>query len=465
MSVLTSTSPTAAPPTGSELRFRPLPSNAAPAQQEAPHGDRLSLGTGNDSSLNWKQALQLGARGDSVRGLQSQLQVQGAPLQADGKFGGLTRSALRNFQAQQQLTQDGIAGPRTQKALGQGLKLKPGQELEHGSKGTKVRGLQSMLNQIRGGGEKNQLRADGRFGNRTERAVLRFQEKHGLEADGIVGPKTLKAMNSAYRRSQKRAAQNEASPTAATQHAVPRPAAQAAARPAAASAQKTEPVTTRPTPAAPTQAAATPAQAAASGQAAVNRPAAMPDARVATPTSPARPAEGGTQAAPEVAAKPTPAVTAQAAPAHPSPAAHVAEKPRPAAVPVAPEKPKEADYGLSARTRASLQASGKWETFQKLPPDLANRYATLSPTMREKMFTQMNGSTWGFSHREAFVNGSAMGQDAFKMMGDKLEEAAAAGKLNPKEVAVLQGDLGKIRRLSPTQRDAIAEAILLQGGR
>src|SRR5215207_1510553 len=35
--------------------------------------------------------------------------------------------------------------------------------------------------------------ADGRFGPNTERATKAYQAKHGLEADGIVGPKTIAA--------------------------------------------------------------------------------------------------------------------------------------------------------------------------------------------------------------------------------------------------------------------------------
>lgn len=36
--------------------------------------------------------------------------------------------------------------------------------------------------------------ADGLFGPITERAVRSYQEHHGLEADGIVGPKTWNVM-------------------------------------------------------------------------------------------------------------------------------------------------------------------------------------------------------------------------------------------------------------------------------
>lgn len=41
--------------------------------------------------------------------------------------------------------------------------------------------------------------ADGVFGEKTEDAVILFQEAEGLYADGIAGPQTLKAMNEALR--------------------------------------------------------------------------------------------------------------------------------------------------------------------------------------------------------------------------------------------------------------------------
>ena len=38
---------------------------------------------------------------------------------------------------------------------------------------------------------------DGRFGPSTERALKRFQEAYGLQADGIYGPNTASALNGA----------------------------------------------------------------------------------------------------------------------------------------------------------------------------------------------------------------------------------------------------------------------------
>ena len=56
--------------------------------------------------------------------------------------------------------------------------------LKVGSRGVEVKDLQEFL----------EIGADGIFGPGTEKAVKQFQAKHGLIADGIVGPQTLDIM-------------------------------------------------------------------------------------------------------------------------------------------------------------------------------------------------------------------------------------------------------------------------------
>lgn len=58
--------------------------------------------------------------------------------------------------------------------------------LRRGSKGELVKSVQEYLNDEIGAG----LEPDGIFGAETEKAVKKFQEKHGLTQDGVVGPKT-----------------------------------------------------------------------------------------------------------------------------------------------------------------------------------------------------------------------------------------------------------------------------------
>ncbi|MBN2358340.1 MAG: peptidoglycan-binding protein [Deltaproteobacteria bacterium] len=59
------------------------------------------------------------------------------------------------------------------------------QLLRRGDRGAAVRELQRLLNQ-----HGAHLAVDGDFGPRTEAAVRGFQRSHGLEVDGIVGPRT-----------------------------------------------------------------------------------------------------------------------------------------------------------------------------------------------------------------------------------------------------------------------------------
>ncbi len=61
--------------------------------------------------------------------------------------------------------------------------------LQYGASGSDVKKLQTLLNE-----NGANLDADGKFGAKTEAAVKRFQELHGLTADGIVGRKTWAAL-------------------------------------------------------------------------------------------------------------------------------------------------------------------------------------------------------------------------------------------------------------------------------
>lgn len=70
------------------------------------------------------------------------------------------------------------------------LQLKPGELLERGDQGAKVRQLQEMLN--RNGAR---LQTDGQLGPKTEAAIRDYQRKNGLATDGIVGPQTQGALN------------------------------------------------------------------------------------------------------------------------------------------------------------------------------------------------------------------------------------------------------------------------------
>ena len=64
--------------------------------------------------------------------------------------------------------------------------------LRRGSRGEAVKAMQAVLAGL--GYDLGPCGADGDFGKCTEAAVKRFQRDRGLETDGIVGPKTWKAI-------------------------------------------------------------------------------------------------------------------------------------------------------------------------------------------------------------------------------------------------------------------------------
>lgn len=116
--------------------------------------------------------LKRGLAGEPVKLLQQKL---GVPV--DGQFGPGTEKALQDYQTKNGLKVDGIAGPDTFIHM----ELFELVLLRTGSRGDAVKKLQGALG----------VTADGVFGAGTEKAVRGFQEKNGLDADGMAGPATL----------------------------------------------------------------------------------------------------------------------------------------------------------------------------------------------------------------------------------------------------------------------------------
>ncbi len=136
--------------------------------------------------------LQHGSEGDLVAALQEALNEHGYGLAVDGIFGDDTDSAVRDFQGNNDLGVDGIAGPDTLSALGIEVshssskgRSRGGDLLEHGSRGSAVRALQTAL--VNAGYD---IAIDGDFGDDTYNAVCDLQSNNGLDVDGIVGPDT-----------------------------------------------------------------------------------------------------------------------------------------------------------------------------------------------------------------------------------------------------------------------------------
>ncbi len=139
-----------------------------------------------------------GDRGPAVEDIQRRLLVLGIDLGAtgvDGVFLGATLAAVRAFQGEMGLAEDGEVGPLTWAALVDAT-FTLGDRLLYLRRpyfhGADVRTLQGALNALGFACGEH----DGIFGAFTERAVKDFQGNIGLPADGIVGSDTVRAIGS-----------------------------------------------------------------------------------------------------------------------------------------------------------------------------------------------------------------------------------------------------------------------------
>ena len=163
----------------------------------------LSNGSAAGGAEENHPLLKKGASGSDVKRLQEKLKALGYELGtwgADGFFGNDTLSAVRAFQQANGLTVDGIVGTATWSVLESKAAVGPAEGgatdvsgypvLRKGSSGECVRRLQKGLNAFLVESKAALLEEDGLFGGATRTAVRFFQQENGLNADGIVGPKT-----------------------------------------------------------------------------------------------------------------------------------------------------------------------------------------------------------------------------------------------------------------------------------
>ncbi|WP_100374110.1 C40 family peptidase [Bacillus sp. FJAT-45037] len=161
--------------------------------------------------------LRRGAKSSQVGNLQQALKEKGYYSHSiTNVYGSITEEAVRKFQAANNLTADGIAGPQTFAALGTAAPTNPTNSnatvvesstspstttqvqsslLRDGSRGNAVTQLQDNLRSL---GFFNQ-HSTGTFGSITAQAVRTFQVAHNLTADGVAGPQTLNKINEALK--------------------------------------------------------------------------------------------------------------------------------------------------------------------------------------------------------------------------------------------------------------------------
>lgn len=159
--------------------------------------------------------LKRGSSGSAVVELQTALKELGYySYSIDGKFGSGTENAVKRFQKDHGLSQDGKAGNITlsllysitgtgseegssQQSAGSSVSSKATTSLaslKKGSSGSEVITLQTQLKAL----NYYQSAIDGKFGSGTEKAVIAFQKAYGLTADGIAGTKTRTKLQSVY---------------------------------------------------------------------------------------------------------------------------------------------------------------------------------------------------------------------------------------------------------------------------
>jgi murein DD-endopeptidase MepM/ murein hydrolase activator NlpD len=141
--------------------------------------------------LLWSPGPAAGSSGN-VAALQVALRARGLYLgDVDGLRGPLTRAGVIRFQRRRGLLVDGIAGPQTRRALGPVWRHRyRSRVLRPGFVGWDVAALQFNL-EMHGFPLGT---VDGGFGARTSSALVRFQARAGLFADGVAGPATFAAL-------------------------------------------------------------------------------------------------------------------------------------------------------------------------------------------------------------------------------------------------------------------------------
>ena len=146
--------------------------------------------------------LKLNSQGDAVKKLQEDLTALGYYYATkSGNYGSKTEAAVKEFQKDNGLSADGVAGSKTLEAIAKKLNGSTGSAestssasgLRLGSTGIEVANLQENLTTLGfyyGDVTKH-------FGQLTQKAVKAFQKSRGLTQDGIAGKKTLEAIESA----------------------------------------------------------------------------------------------------------------------------------------------------------------------------------------------------------------------------------------------------------------------------
>ncbi|GHU75944.1 hypothetical protein AGMMS49992_20790 [Clostridia bacterium] len=166
--------------------------NAASAALSSSASSTLKKGVSSTEVLQMQQQLRLlgyiDFTPDGVFGSGTEKAVvafqKAAGLAADGKVGSATLTKLYSAAAPKANTPAASAASNPNDAAAASLKK--------GDTGTSVKVMQTLLKKL----GYITFNPDGVFGSGTEDAVIAFQQRNGLTADGKVGAATLSALNS-----------------------------------------------------------------------------------------------------------------------------------------------------------------------------------------------------------------------------------------------------------------------------
>jgi len=130
--------------------------------------------------------LKQGQTSENVRALQWFLNCETFKVKTPSHFGPATYAQVKNFQAHAEMSDvpDGNVGAHTWLALTE----KFSKPMDYGNRNDCVKAVQVLLNKWR---YNDDLPITGYHGDRTKNKILRFQDAHGLPANGKVDTRTL----------------------------------------------------------------------------------------------------------------------------------------------------------------------------------------------------------------------------------------------------------------------------------
>lgn len=140
----------------------------------------------------------VGAMGSTVKNIERHLAAAGfKPGTVDGTFGNQTRAAVIGFQRAAGLAETGLVDAATWSQLRKAVfaarsGVSPAQRLNE--KSSAVKKSEAMLKRL----GRKPGKVDGLFTEATQRAVKRFQRKHGLTPTGQIGAPTMRTLQKVY---------------------------------------------------------------------------------------------------------------------------------------------------------------------------------------------------------------------------------------------------------------------------